>query len=149
VLVELAAATPLLPGADVLAFLDVDSTQRQVYGYRKQGAAVGRLKGTKTLHPLLATLHPDRRAGHRRDPATQRQVRRRTRRLLMVSVGVATPRGSQDPSGRGLIAEHRRSYPDRENWTPSDLPAVGQACRPTNRSGTDGDVFQSAAHHLE
>jgi hypothetical protein len=51
VLAGLAAATPLLPGADVLAFLDVESTHRQVYGYAKQGAAVGRLKGVKTLHP--------------------------------------------------------------------------------------------------
>ena len=50
------AATPLLPGAEVLAFVDVDSTHRQVFGYGKQGAAVGRLKGTKTLHPLLATI---------------------------------------------------------------------------------------------
>jgi hypothetical protein len=56
VLVDLAAATPLLPGADVLAFVDVDSTHRQVYGYAKQGAEVGRLKGKKTLHPLLATI---------------------------------------------------------------------------------------------
>jgi hypothetical protein len=56
VLAGLAAATPLLPGADVLAFVDIDSTHRQVYGYAKQGAAVGRLKGTKTLHPLLATI---------------------------------------------------------------------------------------------
>jgi hypothetical protein len=56
VLVELAGVAPLLPGADVLAFVDVDSTHRQVYGYAKQGAAVGRLKGTKTLHPLLATI---------------------------------------------------------------------------------------------
>ncbi len=36
-------------------FVDLDSTHRQVYGYAKQGAAVGRLKGKKTLHPLLAT----------------------------------------------------------------------------------------------
>src|SRR6266487_246796 len=42
--------------AKVMALLDVDSTHRQVYGYAKQGAAVGRLKGTKTLHPLLATI---------------------------------------------------------------------------------------------
>ncbi|GAA1616209.1 IS1380-like element ISMsm11 family transposase [Kribbella sancticallisti] len=55
-LVDLAGAVPLLPGADVLAFVDVDSTHRQVYGYSKQGAAVGRLKGQKTLHPLLATI---------------------------------------------------------------------------------------------
>jgi hypothetical protein len=56
VLVDLAAATPLLPGAEVVAFVDVDSTHRQVYGYSKQGAKVGRLKGKKTLHPLLATI---------------------------------------------------------------------------------------------
>jgi len=29
---------PLLPGGDVLAFVDVDSTQKGVYGHRKQGA---------------------------------------------------------------------------------------------------------------
>jgi hypothetical protein len=55
-LVELAAVTPLLPGADRFAFLDLDSTHRQVYGYKKQGAAVGRLAGKKTLHPLAAIL---------------------------------------------------------------------------------------------
>lgn len=54
VLVELAASTPLLPGAQEVVFVDVDATHRQVYGYAKQGAAVGRLKGKKTLHPLVA-----------------------------------------------------------------------------------------------
>jgi len=54
-LIRLAAATPLLPGADQVVFVDIDSTHRQVYGYAKQGAAVGRLKGKKTLHPLIAT----------------------------------------------------------------------------------------------
>ena len=56
VLTELAAVTPLLPEADQFAFLDLDSTHRQVYGYAKQGAAVGRLKGKKTLHPLASIL---------------------------------------------------------------------------------------------
>ncbi|EUA02523.1 putative tnpC protein [Mycobacterium kansasii 732] len=32
VLAELAARTPLLPGADQLAFIDVDSTQKRVFG---------------------------------------------------------------------------------------------------------------------
>ena len=40
-LVALAAHTPLLPGADVLAFLDVDSMQKRVYGHAKQGAGSG------------------------------------------------------------------------------------------------------------
>jgi len=54
-LIALAQRAPLLPGADELVFVDLDSTHRQVYGYAKQGAAVGRVKGKKTLHPLIAT----------------------------------------------------------------------------------------------
>ena len=44
VLAELARRAPLLPGADVLAFLDIDSQQKRVYGYHKQGAAFGHTK---------------------------------------------------------------------------------------------------------
>ena len=40
-LAELACRAPLLPGADVLAFLDIDSQQKRVYGHAKQGAAFG------------------------------------------------------------------------------------------------------------
>jgi hypothetical protein len=54
-LINLADRVPLLPGADQVVFVDLDSTHRQVYGYAKQGAAVGRLTGKKTLHPLLIT----------------------------------------------------------------------------------------------
>ena len=54
-LIALAQRAPLLPGADEVVFVDLDSTHRQVYGYAKQGAAVGRLKGKKTLHPLIVT----------------------------------------------------------------------------------------------
>jgi hypothetical protein len=56
VLVALAGRVELLPGADEVVFVDLDSTHRQVYGYAKQGAKVGRLKGKKTLHPLIATM---------------------------------------------------------------------------------------------
>jgi hypothetical protein len=44
VLTELARRAPLLPGADVLAFVDVDSQQKRVYGHAKQGAAFGPAK---------------------------------------------------------------------------------------------------------
>jgi Transposase DDE domain group 1 len=40
-LTELARRAPLLPGADVLAFIDIDSQQKRVYGHAKQGAAFG------------------------------------------------------------------------------------------------------------
>jgi hypothetical protein len=55
-LARLAAHTPLLPGVDKVAFVDVDPTHRRVYGHAKQGGEVGRLKGQRTLHPILATL---------------------------------------------------------------------------------------------
>jgi hypothetical protein len=62
VVVELAAWTPLLPGADTLAFIDIDSVQRRVYGGTKQGAAFGHAKiASKSLlvrglNVLAATL---------------------------------------------------------------------------------------------
>ena len=43
-LTGLARRAPLLPGAGVLAFVDIDSQQKRVYGYRKQGAAFGHTK---------------------------------------------------------------------------------------------------------
>jgi hypothetical protein len=43
-LAELASAAPLLPGADVLAFIDMDSMQKRVYGHAKQGAGFGHTK---------------------------------------------------------------------------------------------------------
>lgn len=55
-LVALADRVNLLPGAQQLVFVDLDSAHRQVYGYAKEGAAVGRLRGKKTLHPLIATI---------------------------------------------------------------------------------------------
>jgi len=43
-LVRLAGQAPLLPGADVLAFIDIDSMQKRVYGHHKQGARFGHTK---------------------------------------------------------------------------------------------------------
>jgi hypothetical protein len=43
-LAALAREAPLLPGAGVLAFIDIDSMQRRVYGHRKQGARFGHTK---------------------------------------------------------------------------------------------------------
>jgi hypothetical protein len=55
-LAGLARHTPLLPGAGQVMFIDIDPTHRRVYGHAKQGAEVGRLKGQRTLHPILATF---------------------------------------------------------------------------------------------
>jgi Transposase DDE domain group 1 len=43
-LVALAGRAPLLPGADALAFVDIDSMQKRVYGHNKQGARFGHTK---------------------------------------------------------------------------------------------------------
>ncbi|MBV6702599.1 transposase [Kitasatospora aureofaciens] len=55
-LARLARTAPLLPGVDRVAFVDIDPTHGRVYGRAKQGAEVGRFKGVRTLHPILATL---------------------------------------------------------------------------------------------
>jgi hypothetical protein len=52
-LARLAAATPLLPGADRWMIVDIDDTVRQTYGYAKQGAGRG-YTGVKGLNALLA-----------------------------------------------------------------------------------------------
>ena len=43
-LAGLAGRGPLLPGKDTVAFLDIDSMQKRVYGHAKQGAAFGHTK---------------------------------------------------------------------------------------------------------
>lgn len=54
-LARLAAATPIVGGADQVAFLDIDDTLRQTYGYAKQGSGRG-YTGVKGLNALLVTL---------------------------------------------------------------------------------------------
>jgi hypothetical protein len=54
-LARLAAATPVLPEAAKLVFVDVDDTVRQTYGYAKQGAGRG-YTGIKGLNALLAVV---------------------------------------------------------------------------------------------
>jgi len=55
----------LLPGADVRAFVDIDSLLRPVYGHAKQGASYGHSKIAgkqvlrKGLSPLVATISTD------------------------------------------------------------------------------------------
>jgi hypothetical protein len=43
-LAELARRAPLLPGKETVAFVDIDSQQKRVYGRKKQGAAFGHAK---------------------------------------------------------------------------------------------------------
>jgi hypothetical protein len=54
-LARLAVATPILAGADQIAFVDIDDTVRATYGYAKQGAGRG-YTGVKGLNALLVTI---------------------------------------------------------------------------------------------
>jgi hypothetical protein len=55
---ELARRAPLLPGRDSVAFIDIDSMQKRVYGHKKQGAAFGhtKIQGKSLLVRGLNTL---------------------------------------------------------------------------------------------
>jgi hypothetical protein len=61
-LAELAREAPLLPGAQTLAFIDIDSMQKRVYGHGKQGARFGhtKIQGksllVRGLNALAATI---------------------------------------------------------------------------------------------
>jgi hypothetical protein len=61
-LVELARRTPVLAGAETMAYLDIDSLLRRVYGHQKQGARFGHAKVggygvlLRGLSPLVATI---------------------------------------------------------------------------------------------
>ena len=86
-LARLAREAPLLPGAGTLAFIDIDSMQKRVYGHQKQGARFGH---TKIQGEIAAGEGPERAgrggqhaavgAGGRRDQAARRQRRLRARR---------------------------------------------------------------------
>jgi hypothetical protein len=62
VLAELGSRAPLLPGKDAVAFIDIDSQQKRVYGHHKQGAGFGhtKIQGksllVRGLNALVATI---------------------------------------------------------------------------------------------
>src|SRR5882762_10257965 len=54
-LINLCRQAPLLPGAQKLAYVDIDDTLRRTYGYAKQGAGRG-YSGVKGLNALLGIV---------------------------------------------------------------------------------------------
>jgi|GEM_PF-2487234 len=138
-LIALAGQAPLLPGAEELVFVDLDSTHRQVYGYAKQGAAVGRLKGKKTLHPLIATAST---------PIARPVVLAiRMRKGKAADVRGAAPGRSVDHSAR-----HRPYRADRCAWRLQVLHRRGGGDRGPLRRGRVADhrfqpVGERRDHH--
>lgn len=102
-LAALAAHTPLLPGSDELAFIDVDFTHKRVYGRAKQGAEYGRFTGIRTPAPAARHgLHPTTEAGERRSTDATRQGSRLPRRPEIRERG---------PGNRPRGRPHRDPYP--------------------------------------
>jgi Transposase DDE domain group 1 len=111
-LANLTAHSPPLPGAQAVAFIDIDPTHRRVYGRAKQGAQVGRLKGQRTLHPCWPPYPPPGPPGHRRRASAQGQGRRcarrgRLRRRGPGHLGRSRMHG-QTAGARGFQVLHRR-----------------------------------------
>jgi len=70
-LAELSRRSPLLPGADRVAYVDIDDTVKATYGYAKQGAGYG-YSGVKGLERAARDgQQPTGGAGDRRDPAPE------------------------------------------------------------------------------
>jgi hypothetical protein len=89
----------LLPGADVRAFVDIDSLLRTIYGHAKQGASYGftKIAGNrrKGLSPLAATISIDIAAGgYRRDAAAGGQTGSAKGAGRMVAQAIATARAA-------------------------------------------------------
>jgi len=111
-LAELSRRTPLLAGADQVAYVDVDDTVKATYGYAKQGTGFG-YSGVKGLNALIATVStPPVGTGDLRDPAPQGQHQLRARR---VPAGRRRTEGRQDRWGR-WPGRHRADHPARRQW---------------------------------
>src|SRR5260370_1209695 len=113
-LAELARRAPLLPGADSLAFVDVDSTQRRGHGHQKKGAAV-RPTQTKAQNAPGRGRHPP--APPARTPPE----------------APARPRARAPPGGSSAASATRtlRPGPGRASCS---RPGATTRCSPTPRS---------------
>ena len=115
-LIALAGRAPLLPGAGTLAFIDIDSMQKRVYGHHKQGARFGH---TKIQGKIAAGPGPERAgrdhqhaavgAGDRRHQAARRERRLRPRRGQPGRArhrhrpGLRVHRDDRGPAGLGVL----------------------------------------------
>jgi hypothetical protein len=107
-LAGLARRSPLLPGREVLAFVDIGSQQRRVYGHKKHGAGVGhtKIQGKELAGPGAERAdrhgqHPAGRPGDRWYPAAGRDRELGSRR------GVVYHRIGAHRAGRQLHRHDR------------------------------------------
>lgn len=159
---RLASHVPLLPGAETLAFVDIDSTQKRVYGPAKQGAGFAphqdsgqERAGARAQRPRGHGLHATGRAGDRRCPGPWRHgelgagrglVRRRGDRRRprgrvfgdagrARGLGLPQRRGSRrvPPRPRPVLVHRHDRFQGRSPRSPT-MPGSRSATR--TRSGT-------------
>ncbi len=104
-LAELAARTPLLAGADQVAYFDVDDTVKATYGYAKQGAGYG-YSCVNGLNALIAAVStplsaPVICATRLRKGSTNSA--RGASRLVGDALKAAKAAGAGGPNGTGLV----------------------------------------------
>jgi hypothetical protein len=121
-LANLAAHTPLLPGADQIAWVDVDDTVRGTHGYGKQGAGYG-YTGVKGLNALVATVStplaaPVICATRLRQGSTKRRPAPRAVRIGW-SPTRSGPRGRRARPGWSWCGRTRRSTANRSSPRPA------------------------------
>jgi hypothetical protein len=137
-LIALARQAPLLPGADTLAFIDIDSMQKRVYGHKKQGAKFGhtKIQGKSLLvRGLTAGRRPRRRADGR---------------LLVLEVpahleGPAPARGKRPRRATAPAGQGRNRHPGHRART---RPAVHHRGRHQRRAARAGTAFPNAVPYL-
>ena len=127
-LADLARRAPLLPGKDTVAFLDIDSMQKRVYGHHKHGAAFGhtKIQGksllVRGLNVLAATISTPLAAPvvAAREAARRQRGLRPGRRVVRCRVGQRCPcdgvhRDAGGAGGLGVLLRgvHRGGAPGR------------------------------------
>src|SRR3954464_12948790 len=105
-LAQLAVRTPLLPGGDRVAYVDIDDTVGATHGYAKQGAGFG-YSGVSGLNALLGvvstpTAAPVVAAGRRRRGAATSA--RGAARLVSDALKTAKAAGADPTAGSLVIA---------------------------------------------
>jgi hypothetical protein len=159
-LAELARRAALLSGADQLAFVDIDSTQRRVYGHKKQGAAFGHTKiSGKTvlvrgLNALAATICTPQAApvfAGTRLRGGSANTARGAASFAAEAIGTARAAGCTGPSWPGWTPATTaprsarpcpapgRASPSPPGWTPRSRPRSAPSPRIAGlRSATRG-----------
>jgi hypothetical protein len=130
----LAAAAPVLPGAEMFTIVDIDDAVRETYGYAKQGCGRG-YTGVKGLNALLAVISAPLIAAARLRKGSTNSARGPGRSLTDAlftarragAVGLLLVRADSAYYGHEIVASCRRAgarFSITARLTPSVVTAI-------------------------